>query len=55
MALLDDDVAEGSYTLSIQAAGSRFGNRSQLSHAFTLDRTARRVDRYAGPGRGVLS
>lgn len=33
-----DDVAEGSYTLSIQAQ-DRAGNRSQLSHAFTLDRT----------------
>ncbi|MBK8067538.1 MAG: Ig-like domain repeat protein [Rhodanobacteraceae bacterium] len=38
LALLDDDVAEGSYTLSIQAQ-DRAGNRSQLSHAFTLDRT----------------
>lgn len=37
-----DDVAEGEYSLQIEAQ-DRAGNRSQLSQAFTLDRTPPRV------------
>ncbi|MDP2324007.1 MAG: FlgD immunoglobulin-like domain containing protein, partial [Gammaproteobacteria bacterium] len=34
-----DEIAEGSYTLNVQGQ-DRAGNRSQLTHAFTLDRSA---------------